>query len=146
MREDFTSQSIYSGCRMPTNVAQAAAELPILRDFVDFLNAQLGVYIDCLSSFQGNKARVERQTMRIIGPATHARDPRGPVVSISYEDPTQPDIILHKITRASEYFAENNSEGYNERQIVWALIIFVFTYWDEDVRKRLAAARQIDPS
>ena len=37
------------------------AELKILREFIDFVNRQVGVYCDCLASFQGNHARVERQ-------------------------------------------------------------------------------------
>ena len=37
------------------------AELDVLREFIDFVNRQVGVYCDCLSGFQGNKVRIERQ-------------------------------------------------------------------------------------
>lgn len=43
-------------------------ELPILRNFVDFLNRQVGVYSDCLASFSGNKVRIERQIPRVQRP------------------------------------------------------------------------------
>jgi len=40
---------------------KATVQLPTLRRFIDFVNQQVGVYSDCLSGFQGNKVRIERQ-------------------------------------------------------------------------------------
>lgn len=49
---------------------KATAELPILRRFIDFVNSQIGVYCDSLSSFRGNKVRIERQKARVQRPAS----------------------------------------------------------------------------
>ena len=46
------------------------AELNLLRDFIDFVNRQVGVYCDCVSGFQGNKVRIERQAARINRPVS----------------------------------------------------------------------------
>ena len=43
---------------------KASAELVVLRAFIDFINRQVGVYSDCLSGFQGNRVRVERQVSK----------------------------------------------------------------------------------
>jgi hypothetical protein len=37
------------------DMTKALAELDVLRGFIDFVNRQVGVYCDCLSSFYGNK-------------------------------------------------------------------------------------------
>jgi hypothetical protein len=50
----------------PPTFAKATAELPILRNFMDLINRQVGVYCDALSSFNGNKVRVERQIPRLV--------------------------------------------------------------------------------
>jgi hypothetical protein len=52
---------------------KAKAELPILRDFVDFMNRQVGVYSDCLASFSGNKVRIERQILAYNGQPADAQ-------------------------------------------------------------------------
>jgi len=38
--------------------------LETLREFIDFLNHQVGLYTDALASFAGNKARIEFQVAR----------------------------------------------------------------------------------
>jgi hypothetical protein len=50
------------------DMTKALAELDVLRGFIDFVNRQVGVYCDCLSSFYGNKVRVERQVARVTRP------------------------------------------------------------------------------
>lgn len=130
---------------MTSNFEKSVTELPILRAFIDFLNAQLGVYIDCLSSFQGNRARIERQVMRVSRRSAAPLEPGRPVVWTSFEDPSQPDVIHHKVWRSDEYLRANSEEGFNHQQIVWALIVFIYAYWNEDVRPKIARARQVPP-
>jgi len=64
--------------RMDTT--RALAELPILRDFIDFVNRQDGVYCDCLSGFQGNKVRIERQVARVTHPVSRRIENGQPVI------------------------------------------------------------------
>lgn len=91
------------------------AELPILRRFIDFVNSQVGVYCDCLSSFRGNKVRIERQKARVQRP-TGKRIENGQQVVMwsSVEDPRLPDVIHHRIIRADDFIAANAEAGFNE--------------------------------
>ena len=56
------------------DTTKALAELEVLRGFIDFVNRQIGVYCDCLSSFQGNKVRIERQVARVSPRVTTYRE------------------------------------------------------------------------
>jgi hypothetical protein len=70
----------------------------VVRDYVDFVNKQVGVYMSALAGFAGHHARVSRQVHRANRPvATGRPDAEGmpTIVWASYEDPTRPDII-HK--------------------------------------------------
>lgn len=120
-------------------------ELTELRGFIDFLNRQVGVYMDCLAGFQGNTARVERQVARVSRPARVRKDKDGQqvVVSSSLEDPSSPDVIHNRIMRVADYLAENAEGGFNERQVCWSIMVFIFARWDEEVRPRIAAIRGI---
>ena len=62
------------------------------------------------------------------------------VVSASYEDPSQPDIILNRVIRADDYLAANARGGANERQQCQSTIVFLFSYWEHSIRPRLGAA------
>src|SRR4051812_22205475 len=113
-------------------MGKALAELPILRDFIDFVNRQVGVYSDCLSSFEGNKVRIERQVARVNHPvARRLENGRSVIVYASVEDRTMPEVIHHRIVRADEFVANNSETGFNERQVCWAIIVFLFPYWEE---------------
>ncbi len=107
----------------------------IIRGYIDFVNAQVGVYMDALAGFAGNRARVERQVHRVTRPQKIKKDQNGNnvVVWASYEDPTQPDIIHHRIIRANEYIEANSPLGSNERQQVQAAMVFLFTYWEDEI-------------
>ncbi len=59
---------------------KATAELPVLRRFIDFVNKQVGVYSDCLSGFQGNKVRIERQKARVQRPSNQRMENGRPVI------------------------------------------------------------------
>jgi hypothetical protein len=125
---------------------KAVAELPILREFIEFVNQQVGVYMDCLVGFRGNTVRVERQVAR-INRQTGVRVEKGRPVMVyeSMEDPTSPPVIHHRITRSEDFLAANAEGGFNERHVRWSIIVFLFAYWDEQVRPAIAAVRGVDP-
>jgi len=123
---------------------KALAELDVLRGFIDFVNRQVGVYCDCLSSFYGNKVRMERQVARVTRPASCHIENGQPVITwASVEDPTHPDVIHHRIVRADEFIAINSEAGFNEQQVCWSIIVFVFAYWDEEIRPAIAKIRGV---
>lgn len=126
---------------------KATAELPILRNFIDFVNKQSSVYMDCLNGFEGNKIRIERQVARVTFPARkELREGQEVVVWDSMEDPSRPDIIHSSIRKSSTYLADNTEAGFNEQQICWAIIVFIFAYWDEEVRPAIAKVRGVEPN
>lgn len=119
----------------------------VIREYIDFVNAQVGVYMDALAGFAGNRARVERQIHRVQRKAGEHIDDTGQQVTVwaSYEDPSKPEVILHRIIRASEYIAANSESGSNEQQHSQAVLIFLFTYWEDAIRPRLAASKGVEP-
>jgi hypothetical protein len=123
---------------------KASAELEVLRGFIDFVNRQVGVYCDCLAGFEGNKVRIERQIARVNKPVSRKIENGQPVIVwASVEDPSRPDIIHHRIVRADEMVSQNSEAGFNERQICWAIIAFVYSYWDEDIRPKISKIRGV---
>ena len=128
----------------PTDRERALAELPHLRDFIDFVNRQVGVYCDCLSSFSGNKARVERQIPRVQRPSGRRIEAGRPVIMwASVEDPSLPDVIHHRIIRAEDFVAANSEAGFNEQQVCWSIVVFMFAYWNEEIRPQIARIRGV---
>ena len=100
----------------------SAAELPILRDFIDFVNKQSSVYVDCLNGFDGNTVRIERQVARITFPAGKGLcDGQDLTVYDCMEDPRQPDSIHNIIRKGSSYLNDNREGGFNEQQIFWSI-------------------------
>ena len=120
----------------------AESFVDVVREYIDFVNRQVGVYMDALAGFAGHRTRVERQVHRISRPTGTRIDENGQrvVVWASYEDPTQPDVIHNRIIRASDYIAANSENGSNAQQHSQAVVVFLFTYWEEEVRPRLAAS------
>jgi len=118
----------------------------VIREYIDFANQQVGVYMDALAGFAGHLTRVERQVHRISRAIKSSIDNTGQrvVVRASYEDPTQPDIIHNRIIRASDYVAANSKGGSNEQQHARAVLVFLFTYWEDEIRPRLAAAKSVE--
>lgn len=112
----------------------------IIREYIDFVNAQVGVYMDALAGFAGHHTKVERQVHRIARQSSTKTDKEGNkvVVWASYEDPTQPDIVHNRIIKADNYIQANSPHGSNERQHSQAILVFLFTYWEDDIRPRLA--------
>ena len=126
------------------DMTKALAELPVLRGFIDFVNRQVGAYCDCLSGFQGNKVRIERQVARVSRPVSRRIENGQPVIMrVSLEDPTRPDVIHHRIIRADDFITANSEAEFNERQTCWAVIVFVYAYWDEEVRWKIATIRGV---
>jgi len=112
---------------MTIDFDKAEAELIVLWHFVDFINRQLGVYMDCLSGFEGNKVRIERQVACVLHPRRE-RGADGEVVMMysSLEDPARPDVIHHRIIRTDEFIAVNSERAFNEQQVCWAIVVFIF--------------------
>jgi hypothetical protein len=121
----------------------------VVREYIDFVNEQVGAYMSALAGFAGHHARVSRQVHRANHPvATKPADRDGmpTVVWASYEDPTKPDIIHNQIIRSDEYLEANRPGGRNEQQHSRSILIFLFTYWEAEIRPRLARAKGVAPN
>ncbi len=118
----------------------------IIREYIDFVNKQVSVYMDALAGFAGHHVRIERQVHRINKAVNSSIVEKGQhvVMRASYEDPTQPDVIHDRIIRASDYIEANSEGGFNAQQHSQAVLIFIFTYWEDEIRPRLAAARNVE--
>jgi len=118
----------------------------VVREFIDFINAQVGVYMDALAGFEGHYARVERQIHMANRPTSLRKADDGEQVMVwtSYEDPSKPDIIHNRIIRAEDYLLINAPGGANEQQHARAIIVFLYTAWELEYRPRLAVAKSID--
>ena len=118
----------------------------VIREYIDFVNRQVGVYMDALAGFAGHHTRVERQVHRINRPVHSRIDDTGQrvVVWASYEDPTQPDVIHNRIIRASDYIAANSEGGSNAQQHSQAVLVFLYTYWEDEIRPRLAISKNVE--
>jgi len=117
----------------------------VVRDYIDFVNQQVGVYMDALAGFAGHRTRIGRQVHRVNRPTGSRVDDAGRpiVVWASYEDPTKPDIIHNRIIRAVDYIPSNSEGGSNEQQHARAVLVFLFAYWEDEIRPRLAAAKAV---
>ena len=117
----------------------------IVREYIDFVNQQVGVYMDAIAGFAGHYTRIKRQIHRINKPQKRGIDENGNnvIVYTCYEDPTKPDVIHNRIIRASDYLTANFKNGSNAQQLSQAAIVFLFTYWELEVRPRLAKARGV---
>lgn len=102
--------------------------------------------MDALAGFAGHHARIERQVHRISLPIDSRIDDSGQrvVVYASYEDLTQPDMIHNRIIRATDYIATNSEGGSNEQQHSQAILVFLFAFWEEEIRPRLAASKGVE--
>lgn len=118
----------------------------VVREFIDFTNAQVGAYMDALAGFAGHYTRVDRQVHRVSRSVRQSgQNPNEKVVVwASYEDPSQPDIIHNRIIRADDYLAINSRGGSNEQQHARAIVVFLYTVWESEIRPRLAAAKGVE--
>lgn len=123
------------------------AVLDILQNFIEFINKQVGVYSDCLSSFIGNKVRVERQKARVNYPTSkNVQNGQPTIIWSSYEDSNSPDVLHHRIIKVDDFINTNSEMGFNEQQVAWAIIVFIFAYWDEEIRPQIAKIRNTKPN
>jgi len=115
----------------------------VVREYIDFVNQQVGVYMDAIAGFAGHHARVERQVCRVMRKDKSQKGTEHPVVWASYEDPSKPDIIHNRIIRSSDYLSSNSVDGSNTQQHSQAILVFLFTYWEEEIRPRLAKSMSV---
>ena len=114
----------------------------VIREYIDFVNEQVGTYMDALAGFAGHYSNVQRQVHRISRPIGRLKENGEPVmVCTSYEDPAKPDIILNRIIRADTYLEANSPGGSNEQRHARAIVVFLFTFWEDEIRPRLAKAK-----
>lgn len=112
----------------------------VISEYISFVNNQGKAYMDALAGFAGHHVRVQRQIHRILRPSGTRTNEKGEKVILyaSYEDPTKPDIILDRTIRAADYVAANAPGGSNKQWLARAIVVFLFTYWEDNVRPRLA--------
>ena len=118
----------------------------VIREYIDFINQQIGVYMDALAGFEGHRTRVGRQVHRVNRATKIPKDQNGETVVVwsCYEDPTKPDIILNRVIKADDYVAANSIGGVNEQQQARSFLIFLFTYWEDEIRPRLFSAKDVE--
>lgn len=119
----------------------------VVREYIDFVNEQVGAYMSALAGFAGHHARVSRQIHRANRPvSTRPPDDTGlsTVVWASYEDLSKPGIVHNQIIRCDEYLEANRLGGNNEQQHSRSIIIFLFTYWEDEIRPRLARGKGVE--
>jgi hypothetical protein len=131
---------------MPDTLAMQEKADDVLKDFLEFLSRQLGVYIDAMAGFAGHEVRIEHQVARVARPTSKRIGDDGlPVIMMaSYECPSKPDVIHSRIVRTSDYISDNSELGFNAQQQAYALIVFILAYWEHETRVRLAAAQGVD--
>lgn len=85
---------------------------------------------------------MERQVARELRAQSRKRDAKGDqvVTHQSFEDPKNPDIVHSIIVTVKIFIEENSPSGINQRQLSYSVIVFIYTYWEADIRPRLAKA------
>jgi hypothetical protein len=117
----------------------------VAKEFIDFVNLQVGVYMNSIAGFSGAKIEMERQVARVLRAQSRKKDARGDQVIThqSFEDPRSPDVIHSRIVTAESFIQENSPGGVNQRQLSYSVIVFIFTYWEDEIRPRLAEAEGV---
>lgn len=114
----------------------------VVKEFIDFVNLQVGVYMNSIVGFSGAKMQMERQVARVLRAQSRKKDARGDQVIThqSFEDPQRPDVVHSRIVTAENFIKENSPGGINQRQLSYSVIVFIYTYWEDEIRPRLAKA------
>ena len=87
---------------------------------------------------------MERQVARVNRPTSSRIEDGTPViVYTSVEDPSSPEVIHHRIIRTDEFITMNSEASFNEQQVCWAIIVFIFEYWDGEIRSQIAKIRGV---
>lgn len=118
----------------------------VVREFIDFVNLQVGVYMNSIAGFSGAKIQMERQAARVLRAQSRKKNARGDQVIThqSFEDPRSPDVIHSRIVTAENFIQENSPSGINQRQLSYSILVFIFTYWEDEIRPRLAEAAGVE--
>ena len=114
----------------------------VVKEFIDFVNLQVGVYMSSIAGFSGATIQMERQVARVLRAQSQKKDARGDQIIShqSFEDPQMPDVIHSRIVTAEQFIKENSPSGINQRQLSYSVIVFIYTYWEDEMRPRLAKA------
>ena len=119
--------------------------IDIISEYIDFINHQKGMYIDACAGFSENKRVIELQKARVQKASGLRIGEHGqPIVMMaSLEDPSSPDAIHHRIIRADDYIAQNSANGSHEQQHAKGIIVFIFHFWEDEIRYRLSKAKSV---
>jgi len=117
-----------------------------IQDFINFLRAQKGAYTDACAGYRRNEISIKRQAPRVLKQVGRKIGHKGipSVIHSSVEDPSAPDVIVQTTRLTREYLEENGRSGSNEQQICRAIIVFIFTYWDDVTRHGCAQALGVE--
>src|SRR5215204_5110008 len=98
--------------------------------------------MNSIAGFSGAKMQMERQVARVLRAQSRKKDARGDQVIThqSFEDPQSPDVVHSRIVTAENFIEENSQYGINQRQLSYSVIVFIYTYWEDEIRPRLAKA------
>ena len=131
---------------MPKKAVEEDDYVLTIREFIDFVNDQVGMYTAACASFSKNKRIIERQVARVSRATGIRQSEDGPpvIMRTSIEDPSKPDVIHNRIVRAVDYIAENSEGGSHEQQNARAIVVFLFAFWEDEIRPRLARAENIE--
>ncbi len=130
----------------PTPAEQAFIEA--IKEGIAFLNSQIGLYADACAGFSENSRVIKLQKAR-VQTAARSKEARAKaaaglgMVYVSHSDPSQPDVIHHNIVRVKDFLIRNEKSGSNEQLICQAIISFIFAYWEEGLRYKLAKIAEI---
>ena len=115
----------------------------IIREYIDFVNRQVGVYMDALAGFEGHHVSITRQVHRENRPTNAGFNEKGEkiVVWTAFEDPSKPDIVISNVRRAKDHIAANAKDGSNTQQHSQSVLVFIYSYWEHDIRPRLERAK-----
>ena len=102
--------------------------------------------MNSIAGFAGAKIQMERQVARVLRTQSRKTDARGDQVIThqSFEDPQRPDVIHSRIVTTKSFIQENSPGAINQRQLSYSVIVFIFTYWEDEIRPRLAEAANVE--
>ena len=102
--------------------------------------------MNSIAGFSGAKMQMERQVARVLKAQSRKKDARGDqvIAAQSFEDPQSPDVVHSRIVTAEQFIRENSQAGINQRQLSYSVIVFIYTYWEDEIRPRLAKSAGID--
>lgn len=113
-----------------------------IQEFLEFLQAQKGAYADACAGYRSNHQEIKLQVSRVMKATGRKLGSSGipSVVHTTVEDPTAPNVIV-RATRLSEEFLDANAKsGTNEQQLCRAIVVFLYTYWEDVTRRQCADA------